>query len=38
MAAMRDQVEADGRSPWASADGLLPWQAGTAVEQDGGES
>jgi enoyl-CoA hydratase len=38
MAVMRDQVEADGRSPWASADGLLPWQAGTAVEPDGGES
>jgi enoyl-CoA hydratase len=38
MAVMRDQVEADGRSPWASVDGLLPWQEGTAVEPDGGES
>jgi hypothetical protein len=38
MAVMRDQVEADRRSPWASVDGLLPWQEGTAVEPDGGES
>jgi enoyl-CoA hydratase len=31
MAAMSRQVEAEGRSPWASADGLLPWQEGTAA-------
>jgi enoyl-CoA hydratase len=31
MAAMTRQVEADGRSPWASADGILPWQEGTAA-------
>jgi enoyl-CoA hydratase/carnithine racemase len=32
MAAMSGQVEADGRSPWATADGLLPWQDGTAAD------
>jgi len=30
MAAMTRQVEADGVSPWASAEGLLPWREGTA--------
>ena len=34
MAAMTRQVEADGRSPWATAESLEPWQDGTAV---GGE-
>ena len=34
MAAMTRQVEADGRSPWATAESLKPWQDGTAV---GGE-
>jgi enoyl-CoA hydratase len=34
MAAMSGQVEAEGRSPWASADGLLPWQEGTAGKTD----
>jgi enoyl-CoA hydratase len=33
MAAMTRQVEAEGRSPWASADGLLPWQDGTAAAE-----
>jgi enoyl-CoA hydratase len=32
MAAMSGQVEAEGRSPWATADGLLPWQDGTAAD------
>src|SRR4051794_4466593 len=32
MAAMAKQVEADRESPWATADGLLPWQDGTASE------
>jgi hypothetical protein len=32
MAAMSGQVQADGRSPWATADGLLPWQDGTAAD------
>src|SRR3954453_871237 len=32
MAAMAEQVEADRESPWATADGLLPWQDGTASE------
>ena len=32
MAAMSGQVEAEGRSPWATAEGLLPWQDGTAAE------
>jgi enoyl-CoA hydratase/carnithine racemase len=30
MAAMSEQVEADGKSPWATAEDLLPWQDGTA--------
>jgi len=30
MAAMARQVEADGSSPWATAEGLVPWQDGTA--------
>jgi enoyl-CoA hydratase/carnithine racemase len=34
MAAMAKQVEADGRSPWATADGLQPWQEGTAADGD----
>jgi hypothetical protein len=33
MAAMTAQVEAEGESPWATAEGLLPWQDGTAVEE-----
>jgi enoyl-CoA hydratase len=32
MAAMSGQVETEGRSPWATADGLLPWQDGTAAD------
>jgi enoyl-CoA hydratase/carnithine racemase len=32
MAGMVEQVEADGKSPWATAEGLLPWQDGTATE------
>jgi enoyl-CoA hydratase len=32
MEAMSKQVEADGRSPWATAEGLLPWQRGTGAE------
>ena len=32
MAAMSGQVEAEGSSPWATADGLLPWQDGTAAD------
>jgi enoyl-CoA hydratase/carnithine racemase len=32
MAAMKRQVESEGRSPWASGEGLAPWQEGTAVE------
>jgi enoyl-CoA hydratase len=32
MAAMSGQVEAEGRSPWATPDGLLPWQDGTAAD------
>jgi enoyl-CoA hydratase/carnithine racemase len=31
MAAMTEQVETEGESPWASAEGLLPWQDGTAA-------
>jgi enoyl-CoA hydratase len=31
MAAMTRQVEADGTSPWATAEGLSPWQGGTAA-------
>src|SRR4051795_10040621 len=34
MAAMTSQVESEGRSPWATAEGLLPWQDGTAVPED----
>jgi enoyl-CoA hydratase/carnithine racemase len=33
MAAMSRQVEAEGESPWATAEGLLPWQDGTAAEE-----
>jgi enoyl-CoA hydratase len=32
MATMAGQVEADGESPWATPEGLLPWQDGTASE------
>ncbi len=32
MAAMSKQVEEEGRSPWASADGLVPWQNGSAAD------
>jgi enoyl-CoA hydratase len=35
MAAMTKQVEADGGSPWATAEGLHPWQQGTAGDGDG---
>jgi enoyl-CoA hydratase/carnithine racemase len=35
MAAMTRQVEVDGRSPWATSNGLLPWQEGTAEEREG---
>jgi enoyl-CoA hydratase len=35
MALMSEQVESEGRSPWASAEGLLPWQNGTASEEGG---
>jgi enoyl-CoA hydratase/carnithine racemase len=31
MAAMSRQVEADGASPWATAEALEPWQDGTAA-------
>ena len=34
MAAMAKQVEAEGRSPWATAEGLQPWQEGTAGDDD----
>jgi enoyl-CoA hydratase/carnithine racemase len=30
MAAMNSQVEEEGKSPWATAEDLLPWQDGTA--------
>jgi enoyl-CoA hydratase len=30
MAAMAGQVEAEGKSPWANAEDLLPWQEGTS--------
>ncbi len=33
MAAMTRQVEADGASPWTTAEGLQPWQDGTAAEE-----
>ena len=36
MAAMAKQVEADGASPWASGETIVPWREGTAVE--GGEA
>ncbi len=32
MAAMATQVEEEGRSPWASAEGLAPWQDGSAAD------
>ena len=32
MAAMARQVEEEGRSPWASAEGLVPWQDGSAAD------
>src|SRR3954447_15218782 len=35
LAAMSRQVEVDGESPWARAESLEPWQAGTAVGSDG---
>jgi hypothetical protein len=31
MAAMSRQVEAEGSSPWATAESLEPWQEGTAA-------
>ncbi len=34
MAAMTRQVEAEGKSPWATAEDLLPWQEGSAAERD----
>jgi enoyl-CoA hydratase/carnithine racemase len=37
MVAMKRQVEADGASPWATAESLEPWQEGTAVEGDRGD-
>jgi enoyl-CoA hydratase len=30
MEAMVKQVEEEGKSPWATAEGLVPWQDGTA--------
>ena len=33
MAAMARQVEEEGRSPWASAEGLVPWQDGSAADE-----
>ena len=33
MAAMAGQVDADGASPWATAEGLQPWQDGTAGQE-----
>lgn len=36
MAAMTRQVEAEGESPWATAEGLLPWQNGTAAKETEG--
>jgi enoyl-CoA hydratase len=35
MAAMARQVEAEGGSPWMTAELLEPWQEGTAVGRDG---
>jgi enoyl-CoA hydratase len=34
MAAMAEQVEADGGSPWASGETIAPWQDGTAAADD----
>src|SRR3954447_10031469 len=34
MAAMTRQVESDGVSPWTTAEGLQPWQEGTAGRDD----
>jgi enoyl-CoA hydratase len=36
MAAMTRQVEAEGKSPWATAEALLPWQDGTAGKETEG--
>ena len=36
MAAMTRQVEAEGKSPWATGEGLLPWQDGTAAKETEG--
>ena len=33
MAAMTRQVESEGASPWATAEGLSPWQEGTAAKE-----
>ena len=38
MAAMAEQVEADGESPWVTAEGLLPWQDGTAISEGAPEA
>jgi enoyl-CoA hydratase/carnithine racemase len=35
MGAMSRQVEADGSSPWATAEALEPWQEGTAIGGEG---
>jgi enoyl-CoA hydratase len=35
MAAMTEQVQRDGASPWATAEGLEPWQHGTAADATG---
>lgn len=32
MAAMARQVQTEGRSPWATAEDLFPWQEGTAAD------
>jgi enoyl-CoA hydratase/carnithine racemase len=34
MATMGRQVEAEGRSPWATGEGLQPWQEGIAADSD----
>jgi enoyl-CoA hydratase/carnithine racemase len=34
MAAMTEQIERDGASPWATPEGLKPWQDGTAGEPE----
>jgi enoyl-CoA hydratase len=36
MAAMSGQVEAEGRSPWVTAESLEPWQDGSAAGDSGG--